>query len=231
MKITLLHPSRGRAEKAHETYLYWMENSSPQILEVQVEIEHILSIDTSDPQVEQYKKLFGVTSTVIVNDNDCVVKATNHAAKLATGDILIYLSDDFMCPKDWDLLLVEKFKGVETPMMLRVDDLHEDQGGSGIQGIDIAVLRIPITNRALYQKLGYFWFPEYRSLFVDEDLFWTCNNNGWLVKAPELKFEHLHWCNGKAPIDATYQATEKNWEQGKALYAKRSQENFPLING
>lgn len=225
MKITLLHPSRGRAEQAHKTFVYWMQNAT-----TETTIEHILSLDTSDAQVEQYKDLFEKdSSTVIVNDNDCVVKATNHAAKLAKGDILIYLSDDFMCPKDWDLLLVEKFKGVETPMMLRVDDLHE--GGGGIEGIDIAVLRIPIMNKALYEKLGYFWFPEYRSLFVDEDLFWTCNNNGWLVKAPELKFEHLHWCNGKAPIDATYQATEKNWEQGKALYAKRSQENFPLING
>lgn len=222
MKITLLHPSRGRAEQAFETYKDWIIS-----MKTTMEVEHILSLDSDDTQLERYKELFNSTSTVIVNDNDCVVKATNHAAKISTGDILIYMSDDFKCPQAWELLLQEKFEGVEKPMLLKVDDLHE--GTEDIQGFDIPVLRIPIMNRFLYEKLGYFWFPEYRSMFVDEDLFWTCENNNWLVKAQELKFEHLHWCNGKAEIDDTYRATEKNWEQGQALFLKRKSENFPLI--
>jgi len=187
-----------------------------------VEVEHIVSLDTTDIDVERYKELFKDTSIVIVNDNDCVVKATNKAAEIATGDVLIYLSDDFKCPRAWDLAIREKFLNTDTPTLLKVDDC--------LQKFETAVLTIPIMNRQLYETLGYFWFPEYRSMFVDEDLYWTTEKNKWLVMAPELKFPHEHWCNQLAEMDETYRATEKNWVQGQTLYASRKAANFPLIN-
>lgn len=219
MKITLLHPSRSRAHKAHNTFLYWMDKLSN---DSNIRIEHILSLDESDTQVEEYKNLFKQSSTIIVNDNTCVVEATNHAARQAKGDILIYLSDDFLCPKNWDLSLVEKFKNVTTPMLVKVDDC--------LQKFDVAVLTIPIMNKELYKKLGYFWHPEYKSLFVDEDLYWVCKENGWLTFAPELKFEHLHCSVHKSERDETYIRSEQNWDSGKAAFAKRKEQNFPLEN-
>ena len=218
MKITLLHPSRGRAEKAFETYKDWVIN-----MRTTIEVEHILSLDSDDHQLERYKELFNATSTIIVNDNDCVVKATNHAAKISTGDILIYMSDDFKAPHAWEILLLEvfEFHGMEKPTLLKVND--------DMRSADVAVLTIPIMNRKLYETLGYFWFPEYRSMFVDEDLYWTCENNDWLIRREELVFPHEHWCNQKAEIDETYRATEKNWVQGQTLFVKRKSENFPLI--
>lgn len=212
MRISLIHPSRNRADKARKTLNYWMNTSSGNI-----EIEHILSIDLDDSQIEDYKRLFP-TSIILISNNTCVVEATNIAAKKATGDILIYFSDDFKCPDNWDISLVSLY--TDTPCLWKVDDC--------LQKFHIAVLTIPIMNRALYDKLGYFWHPGYRSMFVDEDLYWTCKNNNWMAWCEFLKFTHEHPCNGLAENDETYKKSAANWEQGKALFAKRKLEGFLL---
>ena len=128
MKISLIHPSRGRAEKAMHTLINWMVNASDS---PNIEIEHITSIDEDDEQKELYKALLEGQSWVIVNDNQNVVKATNKAAKCAKGDIIVYMSDDFKCPENWDELIVKEFikneikdlaDGGFLPMILKVDD-------------------------------------------------------------------------------------------------------------
>lgn len=215
MKISLIHPSRNRAEKARKTLDYWMSKASNTI-----EIEHILSIDLDDSQIEDYKRLFK-ESTILISNNTCVVEATNIAAKKSTGDILIYFSDDFKCPDNWDLRLNIAFGlDMDSPTLLKVDDC--------LQKFHVEVLTIPIMNRALYEKLGYFWHPEYRSMFVDEDLFHTCFNNYWMKCDLNLKFPHEHPCNGLAENDETYKKSAANWDQGKAVFSRRKLEGFPL---
>lgn len=214
VKISLIHPSRGRAQKAQQTYDYWLKQSSGKI-----EIEHVLSIDSDDAQKNKYFGLFP-SSIIKQGGNTCVVEAANVAAKLSTGNILIYLSDDFKCPENWDMLLAERFAGVKTPMLLQVRD--------GINEFGTACLTIPVMNRLLYKKLGYFWHPNYRSMFVDNDLFHTCQNNNWLTGAPDLVFEHEHWVNKKAPVDETYTKSEANWKHGEKLFNERKAQNFPL---
>jgi hypothetical protein len=211
--ITLLHPSRGRANKAWETLKYWKDKSSGA-----VEIEHILSIDNDDVQKDRYLFSFK-NSKVIAGDNQDVVQATNRAAKYSNGSILIYLSDDFKCPENWDLAVCKQLL-IEDPALLKVDDC--------LQKFDVPVLTIPIMNRALYQKLGYFWHPGYKSMFVDEDLYWVCRNNKWMIESPDLKFPHEHCSNGKSENDETYKRSSANWNQGKAVFAQRKAAGFPI---
>jgi hypothetical protein len=221
MKISLIHPSRSRPEKAKETYEYWMSKSSGFN-----EIEHILSLDFNDPRETEYE-VFGPYSRITIDHNNSVVEATNQAAKIATGDILIYLSDDFKCPDNWDekirsLFAFATMQPKNMPALLKVDDC--------LQQFNVCVLTIPIMNRELYEKLGYFWHPAYKSMFVDEDLFWTCTNNNWMMYAPELQFPHEHCSIGKAERDETYIRSEANWNQGKEVFEKRRLEGFPLCN-
>lgn len=214
IKFSLIHPSRGRAQKAYDTYLNWMNKACGNYV-----IEYIISIDVDDKQRMDYYKLFLNKSIFCVKDNTCVVEATNVAAKISSGNVLIYLSDDFDCPMNWDTELAKAFEP-DIPMLVKVDDC--------LQKFDTPVLTIPIMNRALYDKLGYFWHPDYKSMFVDEDLFQTCRNNGWLVRAPHLKFPHLHCSIGKAERDDTYIRSEANWNQGKEIFARRREAGFPL---
>src|SRR5688572_19380322 len=148
MTISLIHPSRGRASKAHETARNWFDNAGP------IKWEYILSCDSNDPELINYDPLKGAQNmSRIVNDNNSVVEATNHAAKKSNGDILLYLSDDFKCPDNWGQLIIDQFQGVTEPMLLKVDDC--------LQNFGARVLTIPIMNRQLYERLGYFFHPEY----------------------------------------------------------------------
>jgi hypothetical protein len=207
--ISLIHPSRGRPQKAFATAKKWIDSAG-------ANVEHIISIDANDTFKNEYSQL--TWQHLIVNDNNSVVEATNHAAKMAKGDILIYLSDDFECPDNWAMLVEKEFE--ERPMLLKVDDC--------LQKFEVAVLTIPIMNRKLYDRLGHFWHPDYKSMFCDEDLFWTVRKLGALKMAEHLKFPHIHPANGKAANDETYKRSALNWDSGQATFKNRRGQGFPI---
>lgn len=215
LKISLIHPSRGRPVKAFDTIKQWRERALSNV-------EHILSVDLDDKYFPVYRDC-SEQSIFHADNNTSVVEATNKAAKLATGDILIYLSDDFDCPGGWDLFVKKEFESTKGPTLLKVDDC--------LQKFDVPVLTIPIMNRQLYDKLGYFWHPGYKSMFVDEDLYWTCRKIGAIKEAPHLKFPHIHPGNPdptrRCADDETYRRSAKNWDQGKELFKQRRGAGFP----
>lgn len=223
--ISLIHPSRGRAEQARRTIDLWLSRASGTR-----KIEYILSVDSDDSQAGLYffGKGFPLGKNadiikVLMHENKSVVEATNHAAKHATGEIFIYLSDDFECPQNWDTIIIESVRNLcpkQPEWLLKVDDC--------LQPFHADVVTIPIMSRALYNRLGYFWHPGYKSMFVDQDLLHTCINNNWLLLDESLKFPHLHYSNSKAPMDETYKASSAHWDSGKAFYHKRKQLKFPL---
>lgn len=212
MKISLIHPSRGRALQSFKNHSEWIEKANV------ADVETIVAVDASDDQSQKYLDLY--RGSCFIGPNSSVVEATNYAAEKATGDILIYLSDDFRCPDDWANLVIEEFKKYNGPTLVKVDDC--------LQRFDVAVLTIPMMNRALYEKLGYFWHPEYKSMFVDEDLYWTATKLRALKFASHLKFPHEHVSVGKAKDDETYRRSAANWNQGKDLFKKRKSAGFPL---
>lgn len=227
--ISLIHPSRGRAEKSFQNVKEWYLKRGDH-----VSWQVVVSLDSDDLQADKYSNLyfseppscepeyhpFESHVTICYGDNKSVVEATNRAAKKSVGDILLYLSDDFKCPDNWGQLILKEFEGVTEPMLLKVDDC--------LQGFHVPVLTIPIMNRALYEKLGYFWHPGYKSMFVDCDLYETAKKLGALKLCPHLKFPHEHVSIGKAQDDETYRRSAANWDQGKALFAKRKAAGFPV---
>lgn len=211
--ISLLHPSRSRPKKAEKTAVEWIEKAG-------VEVEYILSIDNNDPFYHQYFdiRIGNREHFILHSDNASVVEATNKAAKLATGDIFLYLSDDFKCFDNWGVAVENEFKKYSGPTLIKVDDC--------LQKFHVPVLTIPIMNRELYNILGYFWHPGYKSMFVDEYLYWRSKKLNALQMAPHLKFEHQHVSVGKAENDETYRRSAANWDQGKALFAKHRAAGF-----
>jgi glycosyltransferase involved in cell wall biosynthesis len=219
MKFSLIHPSRGRPNKAVSTAGEWLTKAGD------VEVEWIISLDQSDPTLPKYHDELiqhKFPHRLVIADNKSVVEATNMGAVYADGDVLIYVSDDFSPPDRWGEKLELEIKThiYGDCWLLKVDDC--------LQPFHVAVLTIPIMSKKLYNTLGYFWHPSYKSMFVDEDLYWTCKNNGWLKVAPNLKFEHKHPSVGKADNDETYINSAKNWDSGKATYQERKRLNFPL---
>jgi hypothetical protein len=210
MKISLLHPSRGRAEKSFKNSSMWLELAG-------APCELIVSLDESDPKLKDYQKLY---KGYLLNPNTSVVEATNKAAASSRGDILVYLSDDFVCFPNWGQAVIAEFQRYQGPTLIKVDDC--------LQRFDVPVLTIPIMNRELYNKLGYFWHTGYKSMFVDEHLYWRSKKLHALRMAPHIKFEHRHVSVGKAPDDETYRRSAANWDQGKALFAQHKAAGFAV---
>jgi hypothetical protein len=212
-KISLLHPSRGRPVKSFMNTSEWLNKASGKH-----DIEIICAVDIDDPTRREYGNHYKQDCYEFPSKD--VVQATNFAAKVATGDILVYLSDDFSAPDNWDELIVREFENENRPLVLKVDDC--------LQPFHTQILTIPIMNRALYEKLGYFWHPGYKSMFVDCDLYWTALSIGAVKMCPHLKFPHHHYSNGKAQHDETYKRSEANWNQGKEVFAQRKAQKFPI---
>lgn len=210
--ITLLHPSRGRPEKSFSNSNDWINRAG-------CAVELIVSIDLSDPLREAYTSLYE-NDLVVLGENDSVVQATNRAATWAKGDILLYLSDDFKCFDNWGVAVQKEFEGVSRPLLLKVDDC--------LQKFQVPVLTIPIMNRHLYERLGYFWHPEYKSMWVDCDLYETVRKLGAMKFCEYLKFPHEHPANGKAPNDETYTRSASNWNQGEEVFKRRRALGFPI---
>lgn len=194
------------------------------ITEAGVQVEHIFSLDESDRYHRAYKRI----DKLLVNPNDCVVQATNHAAAASTGAVLIYLSDDFDCFPNWGRTITEICSRYTGEYMVKVDD--------GLQKFENTVLTVPIMSRALYQRLGYFFHPSYKSMWVDVDLYYTCARlrpldgiGGSILKFhKEVRFQHNHYSNGKTKKDETYARSDGFWNQGKEALAQRRAENFKV---
>jgi hypothetical protein len=205
MNISLLHPSKGRPFQALKTTLAWIEKASGKY-----PIEYIISLDDNDTFTDQYLSMFEDTNVrVIITPSRSCVGAVNEAAKAATGDILIVVSDDFECPLDWDRIVVRNMD-MSTPCALHVDD--------GITNFS-RIMTIPIINRQLYEVLGYVYHPAFVSMWADNHLYEVVSIKGKIVIVEDV-FQHNHYINGKRKKDATdnnHGSTEK-YNEGKVIF-------------
>lgn len=216
--ISLIHPSRGRPQKSAQNAYNWLKKAGTD------DIELIVVNDLNDTTEREYRVQYhGLSQGLIpfariVDNHESVVHATNMGVAKSRGDILIYLSDDFDCPDNWGQLIINEFSKYSGPTLIKVDDC--------LQSFHVDVLTIPMMNRELYDKLGYFWHPGYRSMFCDVHLYWRTRKLGALQYAPHLKFEHKHVSVGKSDDDETYRRSAANWNQGKELFAKHKAAGF-----
>ena len=213
IRFSLLHPSRGRLERAAQAIGEWTARRSGDH-----SVEHILSVDTDD-DVAGYRRVADAAGVrLVVNANRSVVDAANAAARTATGDVLIVVSDDFGCPDGWDRALAEVL-GDRRDVAVLVHD-----------GIDGRIMTLPIVGRALYETLGYVYHPAYVSMFCDDDLTHTAAAMGRLVDARHLVFPHRHFSVGSSAPDATYARQNSNaaWWHGWRVLEKRRANGFGL---
>ncbi len=210
MKFSLIHPSRGRPQQALSCLRFWLKNFSGKN-----ELEYILSLDSDD--AINYLSVIPVMHSIVrakvcVDSNKSVVPALNNGAKLSTGDVLIYLSDDFECPGNWDLEL-QKAIGDRKEFAIWVND-----------GLQDSVMTIHMLSRLYYQRLGYMYYSEYFSVYADNDITEQAKRDGVLINARHLLFKHNHYSVLGIPPDATYQRENSSeaYATGRALYFRRN---------
>jgi hypothetical protein len=215
--ISVIHPSRGRPELAFDTMVskWLLKNDSGK------NIQYIVSVDEDDPELYKYKYWFTEVCEgigFVVNPNKSAIDAINNAAKIATGDLLVVISDDMDCPERWDTLLLEAI-GDKQDFCAKTSDGHQDW-----------LITLPILDRTFYNRFGYVYHPDFKHMHCDLDL--TCR--AWMldryIELP-LTFKHNHYSlTGQQP-DEINRRNNATWGHGRMTFNERLARNFDLAGG
>lgn len=217
-KISLIHPSRSRALKSFQCLTRWVERAG-------VPLEILVSIDRDDPEKELYFSNVamlpiseGSTKQVLCNYNRSAVDAINKAAGESTGEILIVVSDDFDCPENWGVSLLNEVRGKSDWILKTLDGIQE------------WIITLPIMDRIYYRRFGYVYHPDYQHLFSDTELTCVADLLGRKLIS-SLIFTHRHYSVvHPATPDAISKRANATWNQGEQLFIDRYKKKFGLTD-
>lgn len=206
--ISIILPSRSRPQRAQETARKWLEN-------VGADCEFILSIDFDDPMKKEYYNSFFLQSRIVCESNRSAIDAINNAMKVATGNIIIQISEDFDCPPLWGKKILEATQGKED-WILKTQD-----------GIQPWMITLPIMDRKYYNRFGYIYHPDYLHMFCDTELSCVADLTGRRITS-DILFPHNHYSTGKTRKDSVSEKADLTWNQGQKLFKERYRKNFDL---
>jgi hypothetical protein len=208
--ISLICPSRGRPQKSFETISKWIRKAG-------VELEVILSLDVTDPELTRYYQLYKETNAFILTlDNKNAVEAINNAAKIAKGNIFIVVSDDSDCCSAWAIKILKATEG-KSDFVLKVRD-----------GIQPKIITMPVLDKIYYQRDGYIYNPEYDHAWADREFSEVAYKRKRVI-TKNILFRHLHYSVLKDKRrDAQYEKTDATFNSGKQIFLRRQKINFGL---
>jgi hypothetical protein len=209
VRISLVHATRGRAQSAWECRERWLNMASNP-----AQVEHILAVDSDDTASIDLAKQF---RHVVVEPGSCV-RAWNAAAKVAIGEVIVQLSDDWMPCYGWDDAILREIGDTARSAVLAVSDGNRT---------DSLLCMAILTRARLEQQEGATLFsPEYLSVYSDNEFSHRAWRDGVVIDARErLKFRHVHpFFDKSVPMDATYAASNaaERYADGKATFEKRN---------
>jgi hypothetical protein len=145
---------------------------------------------------------------------------------LNDDDIVVFASDDFIPPPNWDTYIIDKLTGRTGCLMVN----------DGYQAIDFSnmaepVFSIPIMTYSALLKLNKIIYnPVYNHLCSDAELYLNAKELGLIIderkNISEWVFEHHHWSNGKRSADGNDQNYYSKFESDKKVWELRK--NLPL---
>lgn len=200
----MIHPSRQRPHKSFTTISSWFSKCA-----VPSAVEIIISLDTDDSTIDEYKRLYENlkwNKLIVVLNNRSAVEAINQAARLSTGRILMVVSDDTACPSAWDKRIT-KYTEHKSDFVLKVQD-----------GIQPRIITAPILDRIYYQRDGHIYHPAFSHCWSDR-YFTELAHKRKRVITKNIMFRHLHYSVLKnKKRDEQYARTDATFDEGKKIY-------------
>ena len=228
---SLIHASI-RPEKWRATFDEWLSKC-----ERPEDVEYILCVDAADAERFDVNRLpsgKGFTFRMVVNHGRrCNVDAWNHAASVSEGHIIIAVSDDTGACEGWDskvgLAIPRTPLGAAFVVNLRQEFIIDIFTGSPNRR---PLFEIPIVSRSRYQRLGYYFYPAYRGMYADVDMYEQAARDGVIVNARHLFFPHRHpFFDKGVPMDEEYARHnhQSEYDFGKLILEERRQNGFTPV--
>jgi hypothetical protein len=140
---------------------------------------------------------------------------------LNDNDIVIFCSDDFYSPQNWDTYVINQLKNFNGCLFVR-DGYQNPNVKEGMLSITMAIMTygcIKKLNKTVFN-------PDYNHFFSDTELFFNLKELGLLKDnrdIDETTFEHKHYIRGLRSQDENDKKNYSFWEEDKVLFYKRMQ--------
>ena len=159
---------------------------------------------------------------VIYGTSNSKIHAVNRDIELVNDWDIVLLASDDMTPK---------VKGYDNIIRNKMKELYSDTDGilwfnDGHMGNKLNTLCI--LGKKYYDRFGYIYHPEYKSVWSDNEFMLVGNILGKQTYFEQVIIEHEHPDWGYGSRDEIHQNNSKNENQDKLLFTKRKDNNFYL---
>lgn len=216
--LLIKFPTRGRPEKffkvLDEYYQKLSGNNNVQFLITCDNDDLTMNNSNVITKLKQYKNL-----TVIFGDNKTKIEAINANLNDVVFDILLLASDDMLPVADnYDSIIIEN-------MLNHFSDFDGVLWfNDGVQQNRLNTLCI--LGRTYYNRFGYIYNPEYKSLWCDAEFTQVSNMLGKQKYFEQCIIKHEHHSLTGVGYDEIYDKNEKFERTDKNTFLKRQANNF-----
>lgn len=186
------------------------------LAEIPDRVEWVFGIDEDDH--DSINSLAGLRCHVSKEGGGCC-RAYNETAASTDGEVIVCASDDVYPIPLWDTEIVKRFGDVSQPRVMSVSDgIRKDR-----------LVPIQILTRAWFDRFGFIFPPQFKSMFGDVWLIERAWRDGCMIDANDLIFEHKHPYFGTAENDAVYEAENapERYKDGE-IALKDALEKLPI---
>jgi hypothetical protein len=218
MKIlSLLHATRGTPERALATRKTWLDRADDAD-----HVEHIFGIQSDDMEsikafTTTEEEVYWSCTTPPPAWASSSVANWNICAEFSTGHILVAIADDLTPPQGWDTKL-RKLPDPETKWACYVPDSLRQDG----------LMCHPVLSRALYDKRGYVFHPDFFGVYCDNDFSVRTQLEAPIYSVRDLEWQHNHPTNGSRESDSIVE--HQNSETAYAYGGAKFMQKWPLNN-
>lgn len=223
MKILVKLPCRERPQKLLQRIQEY------QSLATDKGIQYLVSLDRNDPSCTSgyiLGRLHALGCTVCIDNSHNKINAVNRDIEKADSwDILVLASDDMVCVQQgWDDI-------IKSDMVVNYPDtdgvLWYWDGDNATKG---KLNTMCILGKKYYERFGYIYHPEYKSLWCDNEFMEVADMLGRQYKSETVLFKHVHFSNtpGLQP-DKLMKRTQSLYTQDQQTFTKRKAENYGLL--
>ena len=208
-KISIIHATRGRPQVAWQRRWQWLS-----LAQKPLEVEWLFMVD-HDEAID-----YTPHQAIRVNPGG-IVNAWNAGAKLAKGEIIIQMSDDWTPPRHWDALISTAMGDTAGEKVLAISDgLRQDK-----------LLCMAILTQARLKKQGHLFHPDYQDsdgIYSDNEFTERAYTEEAVIEARQIQFKHENpmFAGGNPDEQLKNHNKPEFYEKGKAIYEKRKANNW-----